>query len=170
MRTSVPYKDDERRRRYAREWIRRNPERAREAMRRWRAAHPRDHAEDSRTYYRRHRAERLAQSAEYHHANPHIGRARGQNRRVRQTAAEGSFTPQAWLALVEQYGGRCAYCGAAAPLEVDHRIPLARGGSNAIDNILPACRSCNARKHLMTEAEFRARLASEGPSQPTIDT
>lgn len=47
------------------------------------------------------------------------------------------------------------------PLQVDHRIPLARGGSNSIDNILPACGRCNRRKHLMTEAEFRARLAAE---------
>jgi 5-methylcytosine-specific restriction endonuclease McrA len=38
---------------------------------------------------------------------------------------------------------------------------LARGGSNAIDNILPACSACNQRKHLLTEAEFRARLARE---------
>jgi 5-methylcytosine-specific restriction endonuclease McrA len=36
-----------------------------------------------------------------------------------------------------------------------------RGGTNFIDNILPACRGCNARKHTMTEEEFRARLAVE---------
>jgi 5-methylcytosine-specific restriction endonuclease McrA len=40
-------------------------------------------------------------------------------------------------------------------------VPLARGGTNFIDNILPACRGCNARKHTMTEEEFRARLALE---------
>jgi len=44
---------------------------------------------------------------------------------------------------------------------VDHRIPLARGGDNTIANILPACGRCNRRKHLMTEEEFRARLAAE---------
>ena len=47
------------------------------------------------------------------------------------------------------------------PLEQDHRVPLDRGGMNWIENILPACRVCNARKHLMTEDEFRARLATE---------
>jgi 5-methylcytosine-specific restriction endonuclease McrA len=40
-------------------------------------------------------------------------------------------------------------------------VPLARGGTNWIENILPACRVCNARKHLLTEDEFRARLAAE---------
>jgi len=46
-------------------------------------------------------------------------------------------------------------------LHADHRTPLARGGSNAIDNILPACAPCNLRKSRMTEPEFRARLAAE---------
>ena len=58
-------------------------------------------------------------------------------------------------------GERCAYRGEAGPLEPDHRVPLARGGTNFIANILPACRRCNAEKHTMTEDEFRARLAAE---------
>ncbi len=157
----MPYRDPERRRRYGREWIRRNAEKAREAMRRWRAAHPEEHGADNRSYYARHRDERLAQSASYHHEHPEVGRARGQNRRAREASAEGSFSPAEWLALVQRYDGRCAYCGDLGPLEADHRSPLSRGGSNRIDNILPACRSCNARKHRMTEEEFRARLARE---------
>jgi 5-methylcytosine-specific restriction endonuclease McrA len=159
----MPYKNPDERRKYGREWIKRNADRAREAMRRWRQAHPEEHSEDTRQYYARHREERIAQSAEYHRANPEIGRARGQNYRARRYAADGSFTPAAWLALVAVYGGRCAYCGERGPLEADHRTPLARGGSNRIENILPACHRCNARKHLTTEIEFRTRLASEQP-------
>jgi len=157
----MPYKDPERRKQYGRDWIKRNAERARDAMRRWRAAHPDDHSQDSRAYYARHRLERLAQSAEYHLRHPEVGRARSQNYRARKALAAGSFTAAEWLALVERYGGRCAYCGEAGPLEADHRIPLFRAGSNRIDNILPACRRCNGRKHRMTEDEYRARLASE---------
>src|SRR5204862_1538041 len=129
-----PYKDPEARRGYGREWIRRNPEKAREAMRRWRAAHPDEHSEDGRAYYDRHREERLERSAEYHRANPHVGRAKSANYRARKLAASGSFTPGEWLALVETYGGRCAYCGERGPLEADHRVPLACGGGNTIAN------------------------------------
>jgi len=130
-------------------------------MRRWRAAHPEEHKADRRADYAKHREQRLAQSALYHREHPEVGRARIHNRRARKLAAEGSFTPGDWLVLIEFWGGRCAYCGEQGPLEADHRIPLARGGTNVIANILPACRRCNARKHLMTEEQFRARLEEE---------
>jgi len=54
-------------------------------------------------------------------------------------------------------------------IQTDHRIPLSRGGSNFIDNIVPACRPCNLRKHTLTEAQFRARLAAQPDQQPPHD-
>lgn len=44
---------------------------------------------------------------------------------------------------------RCTYCGVPgtdAELEVDHIIPVARGGSHHISNLTTACRSCNQHK------------------------
>ena len=157
----MAYKDPEDQRRYAREWLKRNPDKAREAVRRWRIAHLHEHSAKNRLYYARHRDERLAHTAEYHREHPEVGLARWHNYRARKRAAEGSFSSADWLALVAIYQGRCAYCDEFGPVEADHRTPLARGGSNRIENILPACRRCNARKHLLTEDEFRARLASE---------
>jgi len=78
-----------------------------------------------------------------------------------RAGAEGFFTADEWQNLVAEYEHACAYCGTIGTLEQDHCVPLDRGGSNWISNILPACRVCNARKHLMTEEEFRARLATE---------
>jgi 5-methylcytosine-specific restriction endonuclease McrA len=162
MSASVAYKDPERQRAYARDWIKRNPEKARLAMRKWRRAHRDKSNANRRLYYQRHREQMLAQSAEYHRAHPEVGKARWQNYRARKAAAGGSFTSAQWLTLVATYDGRCAYCGESRPLEPEHKIPLARGGSNEITNIVPACRRCNARKHLLTDEEFRARLAIEG--------
>jgi len=62
-----------------------------------------------------------------------------------------------WLDLVQFYGGRCFYCGAVPKvLTRDHEIPVSRGGDDSIWNILPACQSCNSRKHTRTAEEFLA--------------
>lgn len=44
---------------------------------------------------------------------------------------------------------QCTYCGAPgtdAELEIDHIIPVARGGSHHISNLTTACRTCNQKK------------------------
>jgi 5-methylcytosine-specific restriction endonuclease McrA len=54
----------------------------------------------------------------------------------------------------------CQYCAAAAE-NLDHVIPRSRGGEHVWENVVAACRRCNARKgnHLVTEAGMRlARL------------
>jgi 5-methylcytosine-specific restriction endonuclease McrA len=43
---------------------------------------------------------------------------------------------------------------------LDHKLPLSRGGSNTIDNVVPACRPCNQKKHRLTVNEFLAELDS----------
>jgi 5-methylcytosine-specific restriction endonuclease McrA len=158
----VAYKDPERQRAYAREWLKRNPQKARDAVRRWNRSHPEQRRAAKRLYYARHREQHKAVMAAYHRTHPEVLQAKSNGYRARARAAEGQFTSAEWRALVESYGGRCAYCGGLGPLEVDHRTPLSRGGTNSIDNVLPACGSCNRKKGQLTEPEFRARLAAEG--------
>jgi 5-methylcytosine-specific restriction endonuclease McrA len=40
----------------------------------------------------------------------------------------------------------CAYCGQMPALGADHVVPLGRGGSNEMENLVPACLSCNKHK------------------------
>lgn len=43
----------------------------------------------------------------------------------------------------------CVYCGRSAPavkLEVDHLIPVAKGGTNEHSNLVTACEDCNRGK------------------------
>jgi 5-methylcytosine-specific restriction endonuclease McrA len=59
---------------------------------------------------------------------------------------EHDLSPEQWAALKEHWGG-CAYCGAAdRPLQRDCVLPISRGGRYTLDNIVPACGSCNASK------------------------
>ncbi len=71
-------------------------------------------------------------------------------RRARVINSEGRFSANEFLELCNKYGNKCLRCNENKPLTADHVIPLARGGSNSIDNIQPLCRSCNAKKHTKT--------------------
>ena len=60
--------------------------------------------------------------------------------------------------ILAKTGCRCAYCGWKLSDEdytADHIIPRSRGGNNAIENLLPSCRSCNSSKGMKTLEEFR---------------
>ena len=42
--------------------------------------------------------------------------------------------------------GRCVKCGSKKNLEIDHVVPLARGGSNRLENLQLLCQRCNRMK------------------------
>jgi 5-methylcytosine-specific restriction endonuclease McrA len=88
-------------------------------------------------------------------------RARAQRRRARRVAAAGNdLTNEEWAEL-EQRWGCCAYCGATdAHLQRDCVLPISRGGRYTLDNVAPACRTCNASKgnHEVTAWMRRRRL------------
>jgi 5-methylcytosine-specific restriction endonuclease McrA len=50
-------------------------------------------------------------------------------------------------AMFAHFDHSCAYCGATEHLTLDHYIPLKQNGAHALENIIPACRSCNSRKN-----------------------
>jgi 5-methylcytosine-specific restriction endonuclease McrA len=59
---------------------------------------------------------------------------------------EHDLSDAQWASLEEAWGG-CAYCGATGqPMQKDCVLALSRGGRYTLDNIVPACRSCNASK------------------------
>jgi 5-methylcytosine-specific restriction endonuclease McrA len=68
-------------------------------------------------------------------------------RRLRVARADNDLTPAQWDALVEAWAG-CAYCRAdVAALQRDCVQPISRGGRYTLENVVPACASCNASKH-----------------------
>jgi 5-methylcytosine-specific restriction endonuclease McrA len=98
---------------------------------------------------------------------------------------EHDLSSEQWTALKEAWGG-CAYCGATGvPLQRDCVLPISRGGRYTLDNIAPACRSCNASKwhqevtawlrrkrlderaFLLRRLEINAELALRFPAKPT---
>jgi hypothetical protein len=49
-------------------------------------------------------------------------------------------------AVIVRDGGRCRNCHSSRNLEVDHVVPVSRGGLTAEDNLETRCRRCNRRK------------------------
>lgn len=61
-------------------------------------------------------------------------------------------------------GHRCQYCGATAE-NIDHVVPRSRGGTHTWDNVVAACRRCNAAKEdrLLEETNFSLRHRPVAP-------
>ena len=60
--------------------------------------------------------------------------------------------------LYVRQSGKCFYCGIAVPLlhgNVDHRQPLAKGGTTTYDNCCFSCQPCNTAKGARTLEEYR---------------
>jgi 5-methylcytosine-specific restriction endonuclease McrA len=57
--------------------------------------------------------------------------------------------------LLEKFGRSCAYCGCTnVPFEIDHQVPLSRGGSDRVSNLVLSCHRCNLAKGNRTAAEW----------------
>lgn len=63
----------------------------------------------------------------------------------------------------------CQYCGKKAPgvvLEIDHKIPVSKGGDNSMGNLVTSCFDCNrgkSDKHLIENRpinEFEAKISA----------
>lgn len=111
------HKDD--RKKYSKKWRDENRDISNAHSRRWAKEHPEEHA------------------------------MRARLRRSRQRNAGGSHTVEEIKALLSKQKFKCAACSkrVADSYEVDHIVPLSKGGSNDIRNLQILCISCNRRKN-----------------------
>ena len=57
--------------------------------------------------------------------------------------------------LLEVWGRKCVYCGKEnVPLQIEHIVPRAKGGSNRVSNLCLACEKCNIAKGTKSLEEF----------------
>ena len=80
---------------------------------------------------------------------------------AKDRAKRRKLTKQERLEVYRKMDGHCSYCGCLLKYEdmqVDHVIPLegwSEQGTDTLDNMLPACRSCNHYKSAMSIESFR---------------
>lgn len=70
-----------------------------------------------------------------------------QLRRTKSRGLKSDLTIIQWELIKEIFDHKCAYCGnSVKKLEKDHFVPLSKEGEFTMNNIVPACRRCNASK------------------------
>jgi len=75
------------------------------------------------------------------------------------------ISPKKRQKVFDKTGGKCWYCGKMTgdDFVVEHAHPRSKGGTNDIDNLLPACRACNSRKRYRDIEEYREYLKAQDP-------
>ena len=79
-----------------------------------------------------------------------------------------TFSTELKRELHKAQGGKCMYCGRKPGIDlmdIDHKNPVAKGGSDQKRNLQLLCRSCNTRKGATTDRQFRTKFKSIGVPQ-----
>jgi 5-methylcytosine-specific restriction endonuclease McrA len=87
----------------------------------------------------------------------------------RTRTSESRFSAPTWAAALRKFGRKCYVCGAVGvPLERDHIIPVAEGGTNGPENCAPICTDCHKLKSERERIRaYRKRQAkAKRPAEP----
>lgn len=98
-------------------------------------------------YYRKNIEKESDRKKKYRKENADVCRRSYQKRRSLKNSAPFTLTGPQWEEIKAIFKGKCAYCGKTSSLEQEHFIPLSKGGGHTIENIIPACKSCNSSKN-----------------------
>lgn len=121
-----------------------NPERFRQGMREYRVRNP----------------EKIHESEKRRRSDRERMRPVERNARARRRGSPGKHTAKDIALQMKSQRGKCWWCGIQidGKYHVDHRIPLARGGSNDPGNLVITCVKCNLQKNSKLPHEWNGRL------------
>jgi len=69
-----------------------------------------------------------------------------QKYRTKKLNLPSTLTVEQWEMIKSNFNNTCCYCGQAKPLQQEHFKALSNEGEYTINNIVPACKSCNCSK------------------------
>ncbi len=110
--------------------------------------------EKGREYYNKNRKHILRLSL------PHSSKRRA----LKVTTEDGTITHESLSELVIKQKGKCYYCSVDLDFDtfravhLDHYIPLSKGGTHSIHNVVYSCSSCNLRKNAKDPIEFANKM------------
>lgn len=98
----------------------------------------------------------IATNKAWQSANPAALAAQSRRYYARKLGAKGDHTVKDVQYILKMQKMKCAECRCCLKKrhEVDHIMPLSKGGSNCRKNLQALCRSCNARKAAKTPEQW----------------
>ena len=108
--------------------------------------------EKTKQYYKDNLDNKKAYSKAFHKVYDKTEKGRNvktvawQKRRALELNLDNSLTNAQWEQIKKDFNCECAYCGKDKKLTIEHFIPISKLGEGTINNIIPACRSCNSSK------------------------
>lgn len=118
--------------------------------------------------YAKTEAEAQAKLVEIHAEHPpQVSTPNTRNAHLQSARILGTHTRKEWRAKVaalphlDRYWIGCFYCEERVHtlhVEKDHYIPVSRGGSDGLDNLVATCRRCNRDKGTLTGDEYLAYI------------
>ena len=129
---------------YGRLYYLSNQERLNKRNAEWRVKNPARKAELDRNYAIANREKRRRYAAEYARNHPEQQSRNRQMRRARLRNARIYRVTEKDIRRILHKD--CVYCGQKGE-QIDHVIPLSRGGSHSIGNLVSSCAKCNLTKN-----------------------
>ena len=126
------------------EWRKQNPEKVKKSWQEWSKKNT-DRLKEKRR--------------KYEELFPDRVRARKHTRRTRILNIDSKINPDYINVLKIAQDMKCNYCNQLMiNYQIDHIVPIARGGDNSNQNLQLLCASCNRQKGAKTDKEYREYL------------
>lgn len=127
-----------------REWQKANPGYATAQGKKWRDSNPQAY----QAFLAQDKERGTARAKAFNRANPERHSLANRRCRAKKSGAKGDHTVEDIALQFLAQNGLCLYCKQeiSNSYDIDHVVPIARGGSNGPENIVVACASCNRSK------------------------
>lgn len=145
-------------------WVSENREQYYANQKRWRLENPEAYKASNDKYRETHLEQTRQATRTYQKTHPNKGKAQRHKRRARSKNAEGFWTQEDIEKMYETQKGLCWWRGPKCTVDlslgyhIDHRVPLARGGTNWPNNLVLSCPNCNHSKNAKMPDEWIGRL------------
>lgn len=139
-------------REYSRKHRKANPDRVKENNKRFREGNP-DYGKEYMAIW--HAENEEHEKKYYEEKGRQISAQSQRRRRASKRLVEITLSDEEWMVILWHAEGRCFYCGDPWE-EMDHFIPISKGGTHSKENVVPACQFCNRSKGAKDPFEFMA--------------